>query len=1451
MPHTTRKEWLPHSQTRSTQNYLNAIVTLDPSLPRTIGKIKYNDDIERFVLVTNAQMAWIPKEDRVEIKIIVTFKIFMDMDKIYEPLPPAGQDLLGLILNSLLPSPTARLPTTEEKDRAVALRYFFASLRPAPQVSLTMAERIQAKELRSTLLPFQLRTVAKLLERENAPGFAVEKPSGDPPGFWSMVDFGESIGSLTYRRLTGELLPLEKKSSKARGKERERDLVMTGLQPPGTEALIDLSGIRGTMLCEEMGLGKTVEAISLIILNQHPSAIPRLDYSKSAIAGSSKEGSINPDDDIPVPLIDLSDGPPGLEDPSLKEWIQAQERAFKDKVTYDPEAQISIAEVPNTLIITPPSLLKQWVAEMKKHAPTLRVCVYGGWKSLQKGILKRQDEYRKRIEVKDKLKRKRESEATRNKIVTKYTKSRRGEKVKVEIEEQEDIKPGEQDLDEGAVLPLTQKGFIDYLRAHDIVITTYNDLQQDLTVAHPPPERSRRNNTVYKLNERWRSPLVMVEWWRVIMDEVQLCGNSTHAAEMVALIPRRNSLAMSGTPARTDIKDLIGSFRFLRVPIPPNSHIWHRLQQPSFRPAFEGLCRELAVRTTKIEVQNEFDIPLQKRMIVPIELSEIEVAYYNDTLERQRYALGLPLDHDSRMAVNWVLDRAKLRTALVNLRQICTHIQVGQLNGGRIDQRLHLGKGLMTMHEALERMRIDNSSEYNNQLRSQILERVRDRLSAQLVPIRKQLTQLLAERGSDDEDIDMSDRNISLADRERGMTMISVLQQIREMLIIIHQCWFFEGDIRHVQKEEEQEVAAYNQAETIRREVLSRPLQQSVSSISQLSQALKKSTVLSLTDLQTDTLTPRPRGGIETSTLTAQTTELLKILDGNAVLIVEWRKKIVELLSTPVESETTDVPGVGQGQNVENPEKEYYAEALNAQGEVEAYLIAYAAALADRREMMLEERSLLAERDVRTAKQRSTRAAIKAVAEAPEILNVPDEVQEQARALMAERQAFRDARKENDCEKPLKGLLLDLNSIIHNASREQEVHIAKDLTEIIKSYISTQTKHLEKLNKEIDLFRQTFNKRVIYFAALQEISDSVSAPEFTDPEKDLESINKEITTAEAALARLAVKGRYLEALGMEERNADELKEDCIVCMGSSDDDRAVLLACGHFFCNSCFKELRHSQHIGHRCPSCREPINERAITRIKLVGGYETTSKPSEVSKETKSLLPSASASGESALSAEEAERILQRDDMDKLRMMDHERMQEISHFDILGEYGSKINFLIKHLLYYRVKEPEARHVIFSNWSDSLNIVLQALNANRIKWVSFDQSSKTRDVVDLFIKDESISVFLLHAERESAGLTLTSCRVVHLLEPVLKHSFELQAIGRVDRLGQKHETAVYCYATMDTIETRILSQGVQNQTSIYLKDPNVTMSMPNVVSAAHKGGDVSDGNEEELLRLIL
>lgn len=72
---------------------------------------------------------------------------------------------------------------------------------------------------------------------------------------------------------------------------------------------------------------------------------------------------------------------------------------------------------------------------------------------------------------------------------------------------------------------------------------------------------------------------------------------------------------------------------------------------------------------------------------------------------------------------------------------------------------------------------------------------------------------------------------------------------------------------------------------------------------------------------------------------------------------------------------------------------------------------------------------------------------------------------------------------------------------------------------------------------------------------------------------------------------------------------------------------------------------------------------------------------------------------------------------------------------------------------------------------------------------------------------------------------------------------------------RRRADAEISYATTDTVESRILSQGVRNGTSIYLKDEQadeLVAEMPNVASAAHKGGDLSnDGNEEELLNLIM
>jgi E3 ubiquitin-protein ligase SHPRH len=63
-----------------------------------------------------------------------------------------------------------------------------------------------------------------------------------------------------------------------------------------------------------------------------------------------------------------------------------------------------------------------------------------------------------------------------------------------------------------------------HINTFDVCLTTYGVLQQDLTVARPPLLRPRRETASYTNVEKPRSPLVMCEWYRVIMDEVQMAG---------------------------------------------------------------------------------------------------------------------------------------------------------------------------------------------------------------------------------------------------------------------------------------------------------------------------------------------------------------------------------------------------------------------------------------------------------------------------------------------------------------------------------------------------------------------------------------------------------------------------------------------------------------------------------------------------------------------------------------------------------------------------------------------------------------------------------------------------------------------------------------------------------------------------------------------------------------
>jgi hypothetical protein len=138
-----------------------------------------------------------------------------------------------------------RDPSTQ--FQAPTITSFISNLQPAPALPHTVSyASIQPSSLQCQLLPFQARTVLWMLNRE---GFTISK-SGNVVTYkqidkilqlWEQVSTPN--GSTRYlNRLTGELAKLED---------------IETVEP-----------VRGGILAEEVGCGKTVESIALILLNQ-------------------------------------------------------------------------------------------------------------------------------------------------------------------------------------------------------------------------------------------------------------------------------------------------------------------------------------------------------------------------------------------------------------------------------------------------------------------------------------------------------------------------------------------------------------------------------------------------------------------------------------------------------------------------------------------------------------------------------------------------------------------------------------------------------------------------------------------------------------------------------------------------------------------------------------------------------------------------------------------------------------------------------------------------------------------------------------------------------------------------------------------------------------------------------------------------------------------------------
>lgn len=158
---------------------------------------------------------------------------------------------------------------------------------------------------------------------------------------------------------------------------------------------------------------------------------------------------------------------------------------------------------------------------------------------------------------------------------------------------------------------------------------------------------------------------------------------------------------------------------------------------------------------------------------------------------------------------------------------------------------------------------------------------------------------------------------------------------------------------------------------------------------------------------------------------------------------------------------------------------------------------------------------------------------------------------------------------------------------------------------------------------------------------------------------------------------------------------------------------------------------------------------------------------------------------------------------------------------DVRGNYSNKILKIVETILLLKLKEEDVKILIFSHWDPILMILANALNENKITHRM--KSAKFSKSIEEF-KDHrnGITCMLLPLKYGSKGLNLIEATHVFLVEPILNPGEELQAVGRVHRIGQTKQTFVHRFIVQNTIEETI-HQTIQSDRSGKWSSKEVTV----------------------------
>ncbi|KAL6250700.1 hypothetical protein RBB50_003003 [Rhinocladiella similis] len=932
---------------------------------------------------------------------------------------------------------------------------------------------------------------------------------------------------------------------------------------------------------------------------------------------------------------------------------------------------------------------------------------------------------------------------------------------------------------------------IEELLSQDVVLTTYNVIAKEVHYVAEKPDRRLRNRQRY---EPPKSPLTQISWWRVCLDEAQMVESGVSSAATVArLIPRVNAWAVTGTPLRKGHRDLYGLLLFLRsVPWSHSTRLWDYLVS-YHRPLFKDMLGEIAMRHTKDFVREDLRLPPQSRHTITIPFTPIEEQHYSQLFQElcedcNLDRTGAPQSDDWDPESPAMIE--KMRTWLTRLRQTCLHPEVGGHNRRALG-RSHNGP-LRTVEQVLDVMIDQHDGQVRTAQRLRLMAKIRRgqlkenaKATGEALEIWKEVYEescvIVEECRQQFEEEQKTFEIMKTEDddnEEANPRLTTMRARLRSALEIQHIAIFFTANayfqLKSLEAEgseafgnlEKQETAAYEKAKSIRGELLAENLRHVNKLITTVRSSISSGSV-AIPDLKE----PDGYGGIESRKIFDKIDAYCEAMNIQAQQFRELRIKMADFLSQALIDEDEGVELQG----------DEYESSTKHQDEMYAYMEALRALFADRSEALSGQENMLIKQEMK----QFLRAAKEGEGPAPELML----------KLLAEREQKRVKVHEFGC---LRGLIAEVRQMVTSLQWQEgnghvraghEVVILERVLKHMHQLNTAQTKCLTSLEQEVNQFRDTMNSRLDYYRALQKISDTVAPYQEENVGKSLSErhyheFEVEEGKHQQKIVSLSAKLRYLLHMKSTETKSSAPRV-CTICTDQF--EVGTMTSCGHQFCKECVLTW-WAQH--RNCPVCKTTLHPNSF--------HDIAYKPAEIAVQAES--PSSTSPSTNSPSGPDRSH-----DQSIYSDISTTMLNQIKNIDLRGpSFGSKIDFLCRHLLWLREHDPGCKSIIFSQYREFIDVLARAFSEYKISSTRFD----IKNGIEKFKADPSIECFLLHAKAHSAGLNLVVASHVFLCEPLINTAIELQAIARVHRIGQYRPTTVWMYLIADTVEESIYDISV-------------------------------------------